>query len=46
VEIKLAVWVCESCGFEKEGRCTPQICANCGEKGTFNKKEESQKKEE
>ena len=33
----LAVWVC-SCGYEKDSRCKPQKCPQCGEKGTFNKK--------
>lgn len=26
----MAVWVCTKCGFEKETRCKPQKCSNCG----------------
>jgi rubrerythrin len=40
----MAVWQCSKCGFEKEGRCKPQKCPDCGEKGTFVKKEEGGKK--
>lgn len=36
--MKVVVWVCESCGFEKEGRCKPQKCSNCGGKGSFIKR--------
>ncbi|MCL2760602.1 MAG: rubredoxin [Desulfuromonadales bacterium] len=34
----MAEWKCK-CGFTKEGRCKPQKCPKCGEKGTFEKKE-------
>lgn len=34
----MAVWRCSACGFEKEGRCKPQKCAQCGASGTFQKK--------
>ncbi len=36
---RVAVWKCSSCGAEREGRCKPQKCADCGAKGTFEKKE-------
>ncbi|HHT71923.1 MAG: rubredoxin [bacterium] len=41
----MAVWKCGKCGFEKEGRCKPQKCPQCSEKGTFAKNEEGGKKE-
>jgi rubrerythrin len=34
----MAVFRCEKCGFEKEAKCKPQKCPNCGEKKTFQKK--------
>jgi rubrerythrin len=34
----MATWKC-SCGFSKEGRCKPQKCEKCGEKGQFVKAE-------
>jgi rubrerythrin len=34
----MATWKCE-CGFAKEGRCKPQKCEKCGEKGKFVKAE-------
>jgi len=34
----MATWKC-SCGFTKEGRCKPQKCEKCGEKGQFVKVE-------
>ncbi len=27
----MAVWVCPKCGAEREGRCKPKKCPNCGE---------------
>ncbi|HWI40542.1 MAG TPA: rubredoxin [Verrucomicrobiae bacterium] len=36
----MAVWKCSACGFEKESRCKPQRCAQCMEKGNFEKKAE------
>ncbi|MRR58364.1 MAG: rubredoxin [Deltaproteobacteria bacterium] len=35
----MAVWKCKNCGFSKEGRCKPQKCPQCQEKGTFQKEE-------
>ncbi len=35
---RVAIWKCTACGFEKEGRCKPQKCSQCGGKGTFEKK--------
>lgn len=35
----MAIWKC-SCGFTKEGRCKPQKCEKCGEKGQFVKAEQ------
>lgn len=38
-EVKpVATWKCASCGSEKDGRCKPKKCANCGGT-TFTKKE-------
>lgn len=37
----MAVWKCEKCGYEKEGRCKPRKCPECSEAGSFLKKEES-----
>jgi rubrerythrin len=34
----MATWKCE-CGYSKEGRCKPQKCEKCGEKGKFVKAE-------
>ena len=34
----MAIWKC-SCGFTKEGRCKPQKCPQCQEKGNFEKTE-------
>jgi rubrerythrin len=31
----MAQWVCEKCGYSKEGRCKPKKCPSCGESGTF-----------
>ena len=37
----MAVWVCSACGSEKEARCKPRKCPECG--GTsFGKKEADQ----
>jgi rubrerythrin len=35
---KMAVWSCEKCGYEKEGRCKPKKCPTCQEQTTFVKK--------
>ncbi|NPV71655.1 MAG: rubredoxin [Firmicutes bacterium] len=35
----MAVWRCSGCGYEKDARCKPQKCPQCGGKGTFAKKE-------
>ena len=35
----MAQWQCEKCGHEKEGRCKPRKCPECGESGSFTKKE-------
>jgi hypothetical protein len=35
----MATFKCSKCGFAKEGRCKPQKCPNCGEKGCFEKEE-------
>ncbi|MCB4204664.1 rubredoxin [Deferribacterales bacterium Es71-Z0220] len=35
----MAVFVCSKCGYEKEGRCKPKKCPQCGETGTFDKKQ-------
>ncbi|GER93868.1 rubredoxin [hot springs metagenome] len=32
---KVAVFKCSKCGTTKEGRCKPQKCPKCGEKGTM-----------
>ena len=36
-EDTMAIWKCESCGFEKEGRCKPKKCEKCAT-GPFVKK--------
>lgn len=33
----MAVFTCSKCGTTKEGRCKPQKCPSCGEKGTMQK---------
>ncbi|HHV79414.1 MAG TPA: rubredoxin [Firmicutes bacterium] len=35
----MATWRCSSCGYEKDSRCKPQKCPQCGTKGSFTKKE-------
>jgi rubrerythrin len=35
---KMADFKCSKCGFEKEAKCKPQKCPNCGEKKSFEKK--------
>ncbi len=35
----MAEWKCKSCGYTKEGRCKPQKCPQCQEKGNFEKNE-------
>lgn len=37
----MAVWVCTQCGFEKEARCKPKKCPECGA-GAFDKKGQSE----
>ncbi|WP_432822793.1 RCKP-type rubredoxin-like domain-containing protein [Trichloromonas sp.] len=34
----MALWNCEKCGYEKEGRCKPKKCPTCNEQTTFVKK--------
>ena len=34
----MAIFKCATCGHEKEGRCKPQKCPECGERKTFEKK--------
>ncbi len=38
-DLVMASFKCSNCGFEKEGKCKPQKCPNCGEKKTFAKSE-------
>ncbi len=35
----MATFKCGKCGFEKDSRCKPQKCPQCGEKKTFEKSE-------
>lgn len=35
----MAVFKCDKCGATKEGRCKPQKCPQCGEKGCMAKEE-------
>ena len=35
----MAIWNCEKCGYEKEGRCKPRKCPGCAESGSFVKQE-------
>ncbi|MGA1862824.1 rubredoxin [Deferribacter thermophilus] len=35
----MAVFKCTKCGYEKEGRCKPRKCPECGSQGSFEKKE-------
>ncbi len=38
----MAVWKCSSCGYEKDARCRPGKCPECGApKDSFAKKEEN-----
>jgi rubrerythrin len=34
----MAIWKCEKCGHEKEGRCKPKKCPACEGAGSFVKK--------
>lgn len=34
----MAIWKCEKCGEEKEGRCKPKKCPACQEAGGMVKK--------
>ncbi|HHY38415.1 MAG TPA: rubredoxin [Clostridia bacterium] len=34
----MAVWRCSSCGYEKESRCKPKKCPQCGKNDSFVKK--------
>jgi len=36
----MANWKCTACGYTKEGRCKPQKCPQCQEKGKFEKEGE------
>ncbi|QSQ08930.1 hypothetical protein H0A61_01283 [Koleobacter methoxysyntrophicus] len=33
----MAVFKCKQCGFEKESRCKPRKCPECGARDTFEK---------
>lgn len=33
----MATWKCSACGYTREGRCKPQLCPQCQEKGKFGK---------
>ncbi|ODS38223.1 MAG: rubredoxin [Candidatus Altiarchaeales archaeon WOR_SM1_86-2] len=35
----MAKFKCKNCGFEKETRCKPRKCPECGGSGTFEKEE-------
>jgi rubrerythrin len=35
----MAIWKCEKCGHEKEGRCKPKKCPTCEKPGSFIKKD-------
>ena len=35
----MAIFKCEKCGASKDGRCKPQKCHQCGEKGCMIKEE-------
>jgi len=35
----MAVWNCEKCGYEKEGRCKPKKCPECNEQTVFVKQD-------
>lgn len=35
----MAVWTCQACGNEKEGRCKPRKCPECNGSGTYEKKD-------
>ncbi len=35
----MALFKCEKCGATKEGRCKPQKCPQCGERGCMLKNE-------
>ena len=36
----MTAWICADCGATREGRCKPQKCPSCEQKGTFVKAEE------
>lgn len=40
----MAQFECTKCGHVKDGRCKPQKCPECGEKKTFEKKDEVKSK--
>ncbi|MBO8168803.1 MAG: rubredoxin [Thermoanaerobacteraceae bacterium] len=35
----MAVYVCKECGNEREARCKPRKCHECGAQGSYEKKE-------
>ena len=35
----MAIWNCEKCGYEKEGRCKPKKCPECNEQTVFVKQD-------
>ena len=36
----MAIWNCEECGYEKEGRCKPKKCPECNDQAVFVKQEQ------
>ncbi|NLK00245.1 MAG: rubredoxin [Clostridia bacterium] len=35
----MALFICKECGNEREGRCKPRKCPDCGASGSYEKKE-------
>jgi len=35
----MATWKCKNCGAEKEARCKPKKCSQCGAQDSFEKVE-------
>jgi len=36
----MAIWNCEECGYEKEGRCKPIKCLECNDQTVFVRQEQ------
>ena len=34
----MALFICKECGNEREGRCKPRKCPDCGASGSYEKK--------